>query len=119
MTKAGKYDFAIYSKFTLLTNVLFLTYSKYMNIQNNLRQCRKLKGYTLTKVSDLLKMDCVDRLSKWENGRAYPSVTNLFRLCVLYQVLPHEIYPILLLSDQDKHPQQYQLTVQEAGSLHR
>lgn len=107
--------FAISSNFTLLTNILLLTYTNYMITQNNMRQFRKSKGYTLTKVSELLNMDCVDRLSKWETGRAYPSVTNLFRLCVLYQVLPHEIYPILLLTGHDKYPLQYLPTDQEAN----
>lgn len=33
-----------------------------------------------------------DRISLWENGLAFPSVTNLFRLAALYAIPTEELY---------------------------
>ncbi len=43
-------------------------------------------------VASLLQLDCADRLSKWENGKAIPNVVNLFKLSLLYKVPPQELY---------------------------
>jgi transcriptional regulator with XRE-family HTH domain len=62
-------------------------------VANNLRKCRKDAGLLQREVAQILKMDCADRISHWENGIAMPSVVNLFRLAIIYKVLPHELYP--------------------------
>lgn len=66
-----------------------------MKIPNNFKKYRLEKGLTLKQVARHLGLDCEDRLSRWENGHTYPHVTNLFKLCSLYQVSPSEIYPDL------------------------
>ena len=53
-------------------------------------------------------LDCADRISRWENGTAMPSVVNLFKLAAIYEVMPHELYPELYnpmkASLQEEHP---------------
>lgn len=65
-----------------------------MKIPNNIKEYRLRKGLTLIQAAKLIKLDCADRLSKWEHGHKYPSVPNLFRLCAVYEALPEELYPI-------------------------
>jgi transcriptional regulator with XRE-family HTH domain len=65
-----------------------------MKIPNNIKEYRLRKGLTLIQAAKLIKLDCADRLSKWEHGHKYPSVPNLFRLCAAYEALPEELYPI-------------------------
>ena len=61
-------------------------------LTNNLRLCRFQAGLRQIDVADHLKLDCANRLSRWENGSSIPSVINLFQLAALYKVLPHELY---------------------------
>lgn len=74
-----------------------------MKISNKFKECRKLKGYTQKQVAQFLQLDCIDRLSKWENGHTYPHVVNLIKLCRLYEVPPEKIYPDQFSSHQDKY----------------
>jgi transcriptional regulator with XRE-family HTH domain len=67
-----------------------------MKIPNNFKKYRLEKGLTLKQVAEHLRLDCEDRLSRWENGHTYPHVINLFKLCSLYQMAPSEIYPDLV-----------------------
>ncbi|HEX5001765.1 MAG TPA: helix-turn-helix transcriptional regulator [Bacteroidia bacterium] len=64
-----------------------------MKLENDLKKLRNSKGYTLEDVAKKLNMDCKDRLSQWERGTAVPGLLNLFKLSVLYDTLPHELYP--------------------------
>lgn len=64
-----------------------------MKIPNNIKYYRLRKGLTLKEAAMCLKLDCADRISKWEHGHKYPSVPNLFRLCMAYDVTPEELYP--------------------------
>ncbi len=67
-----------------------------INITNNkmrgLRLGRKLKQ---SEVAKILGLDCADRISHWETGKAMPSIINLFKLSAIYDVLPSELYPSL------------------------
>lgn len=60
---------------------------------NRLKEYRLKAGLTQKQVSKILRMQCEDRLSHWENGQAMPSVLNLFKLAKFYKILPHELYP--------------------------
>ena len=46
-------------------------------------------------IAQALKMDCADRISRWEHGVAMPQINNLFRLAILYKVSPQDLYPEL------------------------
>ena len=70
-------------------------------IPNNLREYRQKSGFFQRDVALLLGLDCADRLSRWENGRAIPNILNLFKLAVLYKLDPHLLYSDLY--DTIKH----------------
>lgn len=59
---------------------------------NSLRTHRLKAGLFQKDVAQQLGLDCADRLSRWENGSAVPSIFNLFKLAALYKVKPHELY---------------------------
>jgi transcriptional regulator with XRE-family HTH domain len=59
---------------------------------NSLRFHRTNAGLRQTDVARLLGLDCADRLSRWENGLAVPSIVNLFKLATVYKVEPRELY---------------------------
>ncbi len=65
-------------------------------IPNNLRTCRKEAGLLQKDVVERLGFSVTDRISKWEKGQGFPSVLNLFKLCVIYAKRPEELYPELL-----------------------
>lgn len=62
---------------------------------NKLREARKSLGLRQVDVSTALGFNMIDRISKWEKGRAVPSLVNLLRLSTLYNVIPHKLYPEL------------------------
>ncbi|MBA3647695.1 MAG: helix-turn-helix transcriptional regulator [Chitinophagales bacterium] len=47
-------------------------------------------------VATKLGFSSTDRISKWERRLTYPHLLNLFKLCELYNVYPHELYDGLL-----------------------
>lgn len=59
---------------------------------NFLRLYRKQAGLRQIDVAARLGFTSYDRISHWEKGTAFPSVTNLFRLSALYNTAPHELY---------------------------
>ena len=65
---------------------------------NSLREYRQKAGLLQRDVAVRLELDCADRLSRWENGRALPNVINLFKLAALYRVEPHILFPVLFKS---------------------
>lgn len=60
---------------------------------NKLLELRKQLGLTQEEVRIKLGFASTDRLSHWERGSSVPHIVNLFKLCQIYQVLPHEVYP--------------------------
>jgi transcriptional regulator with XRE-family HTH domain len=62
---------------------------------NKLKFYRKQAGLYQKDVASALGLDCMDRISHWENGIATPNIVNLFRLAAIYGVMPHDLYPEL------------------------
>jgi len=62
---------------------------------NSLREHRQKASLLQRDVASKLGLDCADRLSRWENGCAMPSIVNLFRLAALYKTQPEALYPEL------------------------
>lgn len=62
---------------------------------NKLRFYRKQAGLLQKDVAHALGLDCMDRISHWENGIAMPNVANLFRLAAIYGATPQDLYPEL------------------------
>jgi len=60
---------------------------------NNLRMYRLQTKLSQAKVAKLLKLDCKDRISRWETGVAGPCVVNLFRLAIIYKASPQDLFP--------------------------
>ena len=61
-------------------------------IPNSLKFYRMQAGLRQIDVAAKLGFTSYDRISHWENGLAFPSVTNLFRLSALYKVPAQELY---------------------------
>ena len=87
-----------FAPFSLINRAakLFSMYDK--PFTNQLRDHRIKQGLLQRDVASLLGLDCVNRLSRWENGRAMPSVVNLFKLAALYKTEPQALYPELFKS---------------------
>jgi transcriptional regulator with XRE-family HTH domain len=62
------------------------------NIPNNLKKFRRLAGYKQEDVAAYLGLGSTNRISRWESGVAMPSVSNLFKLSVLYNTLVDQLY---------------------------
>ncbi len=62
------------------------------HIPNRLRKYRRLMGYTQKEVCFLLGVKSTDRISLWEKGLAFPNVTNLIKLSILYHAFPTDLY---------------------------
>ncbi len=66
---------------------------KRRKIPNHLRRFRKQMGLTQKEIASLLEFSSTKRIILWEQGKAQPSVYNLFRLSIIYRAYPHELYP--------------------------
>ena len=85
---------------------------------NSFRECRQRAGLLQRDVASSLGLDCTDRLSRWENGRAVPSIINLFKLAALYKVEPHALYPTLYkIVKQEAHIGTSAAAVFQAGEV--
>ncbi len=62
-------------------------------IKNNLKSLRKQHGLKQKEIAILLGMKSEDRISHWEKGIAVPGLTNLFKLSLVYNVSPYDLYP--------------------------
>lgn len=67
---------------------------------DNLKAHRKRIGLIQTEVALRLRLDRVNRISRWEKGSSVPSVINLFKPAALYGVPPHELHPDVYRSVQ-------------------
>jgi transcriptional regulator with XRE-family HTH domain len=63
---------------------------------NKLRSIRKAKGIRQLDVACKLGFSAPDRVSRWEKGQALPNIINLFKLALIYQVPPEDLYPDLV-----------------------
>ena len=57
---------------------------------------RELKGLRQLDVACALGFSSTDRISKWEEGLAYPHIINWIKLSRLYGVKPEELYTELV-----------------------
>lgn len=57
-----------------------------------LRFYRKQAGLRQVDVAAKLGFTSTDRISHWEKGQAFPSVTNLFKLSAIYKVPAQDLY---------------------------
>ena len=74
---------------------------------NTLRQYRLKAGLRQMDVAKMLEADCMDRISRWENGLSVPSIVKLFSLAVIYKVSPQELFPELwqqIAKRLEQHP---------------
>jgi transcriptional regulator with XRE-family HTH domain len=77
------------------------------HVPNMLRHYRKQAGLRQVDVAAKLGFTSYDRISHWENGTAFPCVTNLFRLSALYKVPAQELYVEFIKTLEEKpltHP---------------
>lgn len=64
-------------------------------IHNKLKEYRLKAGMTQEDVVAILGLQSTNRLSRWENGKAYPSVVNLLKLAQLYKVNSEALYTLI------------------------
>jgi transcriptional regulator with XRE-family HTH domain len=72
--------------------IISFTMTTKQPVPNMLRFYRKQAGLRQVDVAAKLGFTSYDRISHWEKGLAFPSVTNLFRLSALYKVPAQELY---------------------------
>jgi transcriptional regulator with XRE-family HTH domain len=61
-------------------------------IHNSLRKHRKMLGYSIKDVAWLLNIRCSNRLSRWEKGKAAPSLKNVIKLGLLYHSFAEQLF---------------------------
>ncbi len=69
-----------------------------MKYPNKLRVIRKMKGLKQIEVSQALGFLSEDRICRWEKGIAVPHISNLAKLCKLFEVTFEALYPNLFES---------------------
>lgn len=57
-----------------------------------LRKHRKLMGLSRGTVARLLGHKSTDLISRWERGKALPSLENVLKLSVIYKTLVNELF---------------------------
>ncbi|MDE2031039.1 MAG: helix-turn-helix transcriptional regulator [Patescibacteria group bacterium] len=62
---------------------------------NTLKEHRLKAGLTQRQVSSYMGFNSEDRISRWEQGQAFPSLQNTLKLAKLFNVHPGELYPEL------------------------
>lgn len=86
---------------------------------NNLRRYRKASGLTQTQVARILGLHDHNRLSNWECGKCFPTVTTLFRLAAIYQTVPDAFYPDVQKSIQEEIRQRKAEILKTAEALQK
>ena len=59
--------------------------TKDKRIPNNLRRCRKVRGFTQKRVAVILGLKSTAVISRWEKGLCLPETSNLGRLAGIYR----------------------------------
>jgi transcriptional regulator with XRE-family HTH domain len=59
---------------------------------NKLRFYRHCSEYSQKKVARMLGLADTSLLSRWEHGKAYPSLVQVFRLARMYHVTPQQLF---------------------------
>ena len=65
-----------------------------MTTINNLKHYRLLANLTQEQVAEQIGLQCTGRLSRWEAGKAYPSVNNAIKLAKIYNTPVEELYQL-------------------------
>lgn len=60
--------------------------------RNNLKKFRKQRGFERAEVAERIGLVRVKQLSLWEKGVIMPDSISLFKLCILYEASPLELY---------------------------
>lgn len=60
-------------------------------VGNNIKQARKIKGYTQTEVAQILRMT-QQQYSRFENGVFELNYTQIVQICNLLNITPNEIF---------------------------
>jgi len=60
--------------------------------QNNLKKYRQQRGYQRAEAAARIGLPRVRALSQWEKGVKMPDVISLFKLCIIYEASPLELY---------------------------
>jgi len=61
-------------------------------IPNNLRRCRKGRGFTQVYVARKLDLKSTAMISRWESGRCFPETENLIDLAAILGVQLEKLY---------------------------
>jgi len=62
------------------------------HIPNDGRCFRELSQHDLKDVAFLIGIQNPNRISEWEQGKSKPSMDNLIKLSIVYEVLPDQMY---------------------------
>jgi transcriptional regulator with XRE-family HTH domain len=63
-----------------------------MTYINKLRHYRTKRKHTQQYIADILGIDSTSRLSSWEQGKTLPSLQNIFKLSIIYEVPIETLY---------------------------
>ena len=58
---------------------------------NNLRELRKLRGYSQGDVAVMLKIP-VSTYANWEQGRREPSIIDIYSILKFYDIKPNDLF---------------------------
>ena len=61
-------------------------------MNNNIKKYRLKAWLTQKQVAEMLRLDCENRLCRWENGQAMPSIKNLLKLAKAYKTSINNLY---------------------------
>ena len=61
-------------------------------IPNRLKTYRLGVYLSQKQVAKMLGLSNTSKLSRWEQGHGYPTIANLFQLCLIYKTIPQSIY---------------------------
>jgi len=66
--------------------------TKHKFIPNNLRRCRKVRGFSQKRVAQIMELKSTAMISRWETGRCIPNTEHLFDLAAVYQSTSEALY---------------------------
>lgn len=59
---------------------------------NTLKQYRKQFGYDRATIAHIIGLKKTKHLARWEKGISLPDLKSLFKLCIVYNVNPVDLY---------------------------
>ena len=64
----------------------------YRAVPNCLRKYRRIRRLKQKQVALILGLKTTSRILQWENGSTIPNIVNLFKLAIIYRVLPDALF---------------------------